>query len=77
MEILVYFIIMSLGSILFEHTEHNKKAIRSIESLKRKIINGKAALTFNEHCHKNNLLPSYTNIYMYVCMYGFRKYLPN
>ena len=66
MEILVYFITMSLGSVLFEHTEDNKKAIRSIESLKRKIINGKAALSFNEHCHKNNLRPSYANIYIYI-----------
>ena len=55
---------MSLGNILFEHTEENKKEIRSIETLNRKLINGKAALTFNEQCKINNLLPSYTHIHL-------------
>ena len=55
---------MSLGNILFEHSVSNRKEIRVIESINRKLINGKAALSFNEHCHNNNLLPSYTNIHL-------------
>ena len=66
MELLVCLTIMSLGNILFEHTEENKKEIRLFEALNRKLINGKAALTFNEQCHVNNLLPSYTYIYIYI-----------
>ena len=50
------------------HTDENRKLIREIESLNRKVINGKAAVAFNEHCYTNNLLPSYTNIFV-LCMY--------
>ena len=64
MEILLLITIMSLGTILFEHAESDKKDIRVLESINRKLINGKAALSFNEHCHKNNLLPSYTSIHL-------------
>ena len=64
MEILILYTVMSLGNILFEHSVSNRKEIRVIESINRKLINGKAALSFNEHCHNNNLLPSYTNIYI-------------
>ena len=66
MEILILYTVMSLGNILFEHSVSNRKEIRVIESINRKLINGKAALSFNEHCHNNNLLPSYTNIYIYI-----------
>ena len=59
---LILFTIMSIGDILFEHTDENRKLIREIETLNRKVINGKAAVAFNEHCYTNNLLPSYTNI---------------
>ena len=64
MDILFYLIVMSFGSILYEHTEENRKELRQIESLNKKLINGKAALSFNEHCYTNNLLPSYTNIHL-------------
>ena len=62
--LLHYAIIMSIGSVLFEHSTDNRKTIRSIESLNKKIINAKAALTFNKQCELNNLLPAFTNIHL-------------
>ena len=53
---------MSFGSILASHSNGDKRIIRSIESISRKIINNEAAVTFNEQCILNNLLPKYTNI---------------
>ena len=65
-----YFLLMlSFGSILASHSNEDKRLIRSIESLSRKIINNEAAITFNEQCILNNLLPKYTNIYIYIYIY--------
>lgn len=55
---------MNIGNILFEHETENRKIIRSIESLNKKLTNAKAALTFNEQCELNNLLPAFTNIHL-------------
>lgn len=57
---------MNFGSVLFNHNEDNKKIIRNIESLNKKIINAKLSVLFNKTCISNNLLPSYTNIYIYI-----------
>ena len=58
------FIVMNFGSVLFNHNEDNKKIIRNIESLNKKIINAKLSVLFNKTCISNNLLPSYTNIHL-------------
>ena len=58
------FIVMNFGSVLFNHKEDNKKIIRNIESLNKKIINAKLSVLFNKTCISNNLLPSYTNIHL-------------
>ena len=55
---------MSFGSVIFEHNIDNRKTIRSIESLSKKLSNAKAALTFNKQCELNNLLPAFTNIHL-------------
>lgn len=55
---------MNIGTILHEHSVENRKLIRNIESLERKLQKAKAAVTFNQHCIKNNLLPSYTNLHL-------------
>ena len=55
---------MNFGSVIFEHNIDNRKTIRSIESLSKKLYNAKAALTFNKQCELNNLLPAFTNIHL-------------
>ena len=55
-------IIMNFGSMLSKHTPDGKRTVRDIESVSRKIINAEAAVTFNNECIKNNLLPKYTDI---------------
>ena len=60
--------IMSIGAIIYEHDLENRKTIRAIESLNKKLINARAALCFNQHCDKNNLLPGFTYIYVVVHM---------
>ena len=54
--------IMNFGSILSRHSSTNKGLIRKIEGIERKIINNEAAVTFNNQCLLNNLLPKYSNI---------------
>ena len=60
----IIFVAMSFGNILFHHNEDNKKIVRNIESLSKKIINAKQSVLFNQTCISNNLLPSYTNIHL-------------
>ena len=54
---------MNIGNILHEHSLEHRKTIRELESLNKKLINTKAALTFNKQCELNNLLPAFTNFH--------------
>ena len=55
------------GEVINTLTEENKRLIRYMENTSRKIINTKQAITFNEICVRENLLPIYTlNIYIYI-----------
>ena len=63
--------IMNFGDLLHQHTYDAKKSVRTIESLSKKLINAKLAVTFNERC-----LNIYIYIKSYVCpsvtfYYGF------
>ena len=57
---------MTFGELLNEYDEPGKKIVRQIESTENKIINAKLAVVFNKECLKNNLLPKFTNIYIYI-----------
>lgn len=57
---------MSFGELLFQLSPDAKKIVRGIEALNQKIINTEYAVIFNETCLKENLLPVYTNIYIYI-----------
>ena len=61
--LLLLFVTMNFGNILFNHTEENKKIVRNIESLNKKTTNAKLSVLFNQTCISNNLLPSYKHIY--------------
>ena len=64
--LIILFLTMSFGDIIFQHSSDNKKIVRNIERLNKKITNAKLSVLFNQTCISNNLLPSYTNIYIYI-----------
>ena len=58
----------------FKYAENNEKiAFRKIERLQNKIIKLKCNLQFNETCIINKLLPTYTNIYIYINFWNGRE----
>ena len=56
--------------ILRVTSEKIKLKFRQLEKCKLKNIKEKSHLVFNETCLNNNLLPVYTNIYIYIYMFG-------
>ena len=62
--LVIFFMMMNFGNVLFNHSDENKKIIRNIESINKKIINAKLSVLFNQTCISNNLLPNYTNIHL-------------
>ena len=52
-------------NIIQEHENEAKKLIRKLESTNKKLINANSAAVFNRECLNNNLLPTFTNIYIY------------
>ena len=44
----------------------NKSLFRKLENLEKKKINTQLHREFNQICLKENLLPKYTNIYIYI-----------
>ena len=58
---------MDLGSLVFDLPSEYKKSIRKLEKTTKKVVETESALVFNQTCLKENLLPTYTNIY--ICIY--------
>ena len=56
----------NFGSFLFKFGINIRKTIRLIESTDKKLINAELALLFNETCKNENILPRYTDIYIYI-----------
>lgn len=61
---------MNIGYLIHNLSEEEKCIVRKIEKINRKLVNVKYALVFNKQCIKENLLPAYTNIYIYIYMSG-------
>ena len=61
----LFLLTMTYGELLNEYDQQQRKIVRQIESTQKKIINAKLAVVFNNECLKNNLLPKFTNIYIY------------
>ena len=57
---------MPLGELLFNLTDDLKINVRKIEKLNRKLSKAQNAVIFNGHCLNEDILPRYTNIYIYV-----------
>ena len=57
---------MSFGELIFDLQTSTKKLIRNIERTERKLQKAKSALVFNKTCINEDILPKYTNIYIYI-----------
>ena len=57
---------MSLGEIIFQFPNNIKIIIRQVEKLERQQIKANMAIQFNRTCVNENILPQFTNIYMYI-----------
>ena len=60
---------MTLGEIIFQFPNNIKIIIRQLEKLERKQIKANMAILFNRTCRNLNILPQFTNIYIYVCVF--------
>ena len=68
---------MNFGSLLFQLPPEERKVIRKIENISKKLINANFAVIFNEICSRENLLPTFTNIYIYIYIYDLIAILDN
>ena len=57
-----------IGDLVFAHPPEERSIVRNIENIRKKINNCENAVVFNSVCIKENLLPKYTNIYIYIYM---------
>ena len=55
----------NFANFLFLFNQETRKLIRNIENIEKKLINCQLAVVFNETCLNEDILPIYTNIYMY------------
>ena len=57
---------MDFGRLLFQVPQEHRKSVRKIENISKKLINANFAVIFNDICIRENLLPTFTNIYIYI-----------
>ena len=60
---------MNIGNIIFTLPAWQKTLVRKTEKENKKIANTESSLVYNTTCLKENLLPTYTNIYIYIYIY--------
>ena len=58
------------GDLLHLVDEELRRLYRRYESISKKLIKCKWSKTFNGICLKENILPTYTNIYIYIYIGG-------
>ena len=57
---------VSLGSLIFNLPPERRKSVRELEKVSVKLIKQKCSLLFNSTCLKEDILPTYSNIYIYI-----------
>ena len=57
---------MNFGNFLYIQPDNIKKQVRNIENLVKKLAKARVAIVFNKTCLNENLLPTFTNIYIYI-----------
>ena len=64
----------NLGVLLSNLSPETRSKVRYLEKLDRKIVNSSYAVKFNLTCINENLLPKYSDIYIYICIYILYTY---
>ena len=57
---------MNIGNLIFTLPAWQKTLVRKTEKENKKIANTESSLVYNTTCLKENLLPTYTNIYICI-----------
>ena len=57
---------MVFGQLLFTIPPEKRLIIRNYEKLNKKLIKNKWSKQFNETCLKENILPTYSNLVLYI-----------
>ena len=57
---------MNFGNILYNLQDEERSSVRKIENISKKLITAQYAVIFNGVFIKENLLPNYANIYIYI-----------
>ena len=57
---------MKFGELIYQQPEKIKKLIRKIENLEKKLANARVAILSNKAFLNENILPKFTNIYIYI-----------
>ena len=60
---------MDYGRLLHQLPEELRTLIRKYEALRKKLINNEWSSRFNEICIQEDVLPNFTQIYRYICIY--------
>ena len=63
----------NLGQLLFPLQPGTKKLVRQFEKCTFKIIKQKCSLIFNQTCINEHILPTYSNIYIYIYRVAQKK----
>ena len=56
----------NISNVLHHFSVDGRTLIRRLEGLHKKLNNARYAVIFSETCIKENLLPKFTNIYIYM-----------
>ena len=68
--------ILYIANFLFLLNQDTRKLIRNIENIEKKLIDCQLAVVFNKTCLNEDILPVYSNtyIYIYICLHFDRFY---
>ena len=64
---------MNLGELLFDLNNEQKRIVNSIIRSNNKVSKATYAIEFNKRCLDENILPKYSNIYIYIYIYSTLK----
>ena len=61
----------SLGNLIFNLSSSVKILVRKVDKINEKVISVSEGILCNKFCIKEELLPKYTNIYIYINQYEY------
>ena len=60
---------MNFGNFLYQFHQETIKRTRELEKIYKQLSKSKNAVAFNKTCLNENILPKYSNIYIFICFY--------